>query len=171
MEAGIGILCLARLRRQALRASALKYREERNVTSLRSALPKCSSVQAPDCPFVRTALYFGPNSAGTTGRRRVGARLPCSMRSSRRSSSRRAERGLFVRQQQAVNASHPFPVVFVGSSTDEADLIVLAVAPEPWPTKLMGAQIAEESLQESHVCCSLRARPDSAAQPVPKSGG
>jgi hypothetical protein len=60
---------LVRLAQQtALRASALKYREMGDVTSLRSALPKCSSVQAPDCPFVRTAMYFGPNSAGTTGR-------------------------------------------------------------------------------------------------------
>ncbi len=28
---------------------------------------KCSNVQAPDCPFVRTTMYFGPNSAGITG--------------------------------------------------------------------------------------------------------
>jgi hypothetical protein len=75
--------------------------------------------------------------------------------SSRRSSRRRAESVLFVRQQQAINALHPFPVVFVGSSTDETDLVMLAIAVESWPTKLMGAQIAKESLKESHVCCPL----------------
>ena len=152
-----------------------------NVTSLRSAHSKCSSVQAPDCPFVRTALYLGPssgpNSAGTAGRRWLELdqvallESPRSVGSSRRSSPRRAEIVLFVGQQPAINASHRLPVVFVGIPTDETDLIVLAIAVESWPTKLMGAQIAKESLQESHVCCSFCAGPDSAVQPVPKSGG
>jgi hypothetical protein len=78
---------------------------------------------------------------------------------------------LFVGQEPAIDASHRLPVVFVGIPTDETDLIVLAIAVESWPTKLMGAQIAKESLQESHVCCSFCAGPDSAVQPVPKSGG
>ncbi len=61
-----------------------------------------------------------------------------------------------VRHQQAISASHPLPVIFVGSSTKETDLVVLAIATESWPSKPMGAKFPEESLQESHVCRSLR---------------
>jgi hypothetical protein len=38
-----------------------------------------------------------------------------------------------VRHHQAISASHPLPIIFVGSSTNETDLIVLAIATEPWP--------------------------------------
>jgi hypothetical protein len=68
-----------------------------------------------------------------------------------------------VRHQQAISALHPLPVVFVGSSTNETDLIVLAIATQSWPSKPMGAQFTEESLQECHVCRSLSRGPDSVA--------
>ena len=57
--------------------------------------------------------------------------------------------------EQAISASHPLPVISVGSSTNETDLIVLAIAAVSWPSKPMGAQFFEESPQESHVCRSL----------------
>ncbi len=41
-------------------------------------------------------------------------------------------------------------------STNETDLIVLAIATESWPSKPMGAKFSEESLQEFPVCPSLR---------------
>jgi hypothetical protein len=105
------------------------------------------------------------SSASITWERIASRRRPAfsshlisSIDSSRQSSSRRGESVLPVRHRQAISASHPLPVIFVSSSTDETDLIVLAIAAESWPSKLMGAQFAEESLQESHVCCSLSAR-------------
>jgi hypothetical protein len=57
--------------------------------------------------------------------------------------------------EQAISASHPLPVIFVGSSINEADLIVLAIAAVSWRSKPMGAQFFEVSPQESHVCRSL----------------
>jgi hypothetical protein len=78
-----------------------------------------------------------------------------SIDSFRQSSPRQGETVLPVRHQQAIGASHPLPVIFVGSSTNETDLIVLAIATESWPRKPMGAKFSEESLQESHVCLSL----------------
>jgi hypothetical protein len=108
----------------------------------------------PRCTFDRSPL-MQPDGGWLELDQAALLESPTSMDGSGRSSRSRAERVLFVRQQQAINASHAFPVVFVGSSTDEADLIVLAIAVESWPTKLMGAQIAKESLKESHVCCSL----------------
>jgi hypothetical protein len=65
-----------------------------------------------------------------------------------------------VHDQQAISALHPLPVIFICSSTTETDLIVLAIATEPWPSKLMGARFCEESLQEFHVCPSLRHGPE-----------
>jgi len=56
-----------------------------------------------------------------------------------------------VRHQQAISAAHPLPVIFIGSSASETDLIVLAIAPESRPGKSMGAKFSEESLEESHV--------------------
>src|SRR5205807_7336950 len=44
--------------RGALRASASKYREVADMTSLRSAASKTFG-RVPDCPFVRTGMYFG----------------------------------------------------------------------------------------------------------------
>jgi hypothetical protein len=64
-----------------------------------------------------------------------------------------------VRHQQAISAAHPLPVIFIGSSASETDLIVLAIAPESRPGKSMGAKFSEESLEESHVCGSLSHRP------------
>jgi hypothetical protein len=81
------------------------------------------------------------------------------------------ERVLPVRHEQAISASHLLPVIFVGSSTNETDLIVLAIATESWPSKPMGAKFSEESPQESHVCRSLPHGPDSVAGPVLKNGG
>ena len=75
-----------------------------------------------------------------------------------------------VRREQAISTSHPLPVVFVGSSTNETDLIVLAIATESWPSKPMGAKFSEESLQESHVCRSLPRGPDSVGVTFLKSG-
>jgi hypothetical protein len=68
-----------------------------------------------------------------------------------------------VCHQQAISATHLLPVIFVGSSTSETDLIVLAIATQPWPSKPMGAKFSEESLQECHVCPSLRHGSDSVA--------
>jgi hypothetical protein len=65
--------------------------------------------------------------------------------------------------QQAIRTLHFLPVIFVGSSTDETDLIVLAIAAESRPSKLMRAQFAKESLQKFHVCHSLRHGSDSVA--------
>jgi hypothetical protein len=57
------------------------------------------------------------------------------------------------RHQRAISTLHPLPVIFIRSSTNEADLIVLlAIATESWPSKPMGAKVSEESLQEFHVC-------------------
>jgi len=68
-----------------------------------------------------------------------------------------------VRHQQAISTLHPLPVIFICSSTTETDLIVLAIATQSWPSKPMGAKFSEESLQECHVCPSLRNGPDSVA--------
>ncbi len=68
-----------------------------------------------------------------------------------------------IRHQQAIRTLHPFPVILVRSSTNETDLIVLAIATESWPSKPMGAKFYEESLQEFHDCPSLRNGPDSVA--------
>jgi hypothetical protein len=68
-----------------------------------------------------------------------------------------------VRHQRAISTVHPLPVIFIRSSTNETDLIVLAIATESWPSKPMGAKFSEESLQECHVCPSLRHEPDSVA--------
>jgi hypothetical protein len=65
---------------------------------------------------------------------------------------------VFVRRQQVISSSHLLPVVFVGRSTKDTYLIVLAIAIEPWPSKAVGTKFTEESLQESHVCRSLPAR-------------
>jgi hypothetical protein len=65
-----------------------------------------------------------------------------------------------VRRQQAIHTLHPLPVIFIRSSTNETDLIVLAVATESWPSKPMGAQVYEESLQKCHDCPSLRHGPE-----------
>ncbi len=65
------------------------------------------------------------------------------------------------RHQQAISTLHPLPVIFIRSSTNETDLIVLlAIAAESWPSKPMGAKFSEESLQEFHVCPSLRHGPE-----------
>ena len=63
------------------------------------------------------------------------------------SSRRQGERVLPGRHQQAIRASHLLPVILVGGSTNQTDLIVLAVAAESWPGKPMGAQVSEESLK------------------------
>jgi hypothetical protein len=70
---------------------------------------------------------------------------------------------LSARHQQAISTLHPLPIIFIRSSTNETDLIVLAIATESWPSKPMGAKVCEESLQECHVCPSLRRGPDSVA--------
>jgi hypothetical protein len=67
---------------------------------------------------------------------------------------------LRVRQQQAISTVHPLPVVFIRRSTNETDLIVLPIATESWPSKPMGAQFSDESLQECHVYPSLRHGPE-----------
>ena len=67
---------------------------------------------------------------------------------------------LRVRQQQAISTVHPLPVVFIRRSTNETDLIVLPIAIESWPSKPMGAQFSDESLQEFHVYPSLRHGPE-----------
>jgi hypothetical protein len=82
------------------------------------------------------------------------------MDSSRQSSPRRGEKVLPVRHQQAISTLHPLPVIFIRSSTNETDLIVLAIATQAWPSKLMGATFCEESLQEFHVYPSLRHGPE-----------
>ena len=65
------------------------------------------------------------------------------------------------RHQRAISTLHPLPVIFIRSSTNEADLIVLlAIATESRPSKSMGAKFSEESLQEFHVCPSLRHGPE-----------
>jgi hypothetical protein len=45
----------------------------------------------------------------------------------------------------------------------ERESFNLAIATESWPSKPMGAKVCEESLQEFHVCPSLRHEPDSVA--------
>ena len=67
---------------------------------------------------------------------------------------------LHVRHQRAISTVHPLPVIFIRSSTNETDLIVLAIATESWPSKTMRAKFSEESLQEFHVCPSLRHGPE-----------
>ncbi len=64
------------------------------------------------------------------------------------------------RHQQAICTVHPLPVIFIRSSTNEADLIVLAIATEAWSSKPMGAKLSEKSLQEFHVCPSLQHGPE-----------
>jgi hypothetical protein len=57
------------------------------------------------------------------------------------------------RHQWAISTVHPLPVIFIRSSTNETDLIVLlAIATESRPSKPMGAKFPEKSLQEFHVC-------------------
>jgi hypothetical protein len=80
--------------------------------------------------------------------------------SSRQSSLGRGEMVLPVRHQQAISAAHPLPVIFIGSSATETDLIMLAIATQSRPSKSMGAKFSEESVEESHVCRSLSHRPD-----------
>jgi hypothetical protein len=82
-------------------------------------------------------------------------RVVSSTDSSGRSSRRQGERVLPGRHQQAIGASHLLPVIFVGGSTNQTDLIMLAIAAESWPGKPMGAQVSEESLKEFHVRYSL----------------
>lgn len=76
-----------------------------------------------------------------------------------------------VRHQQAISAAHPLPVIFIGSSASETDLIVLAIAAESWPSKPVGAEVSEESLKEFHVVARLRAGPDSMRDLFLESGG
>jgi len=65
-----------------------------------------------------------------------------------------------VRHQRAISTLHPLPVIFISSSTNETDLIVLAIATQSWPRKPMGAKLPEDSLQECHVCRSPRHGPE-----------
>jgi hypothetical protein len=80
----------------------------------------------------------------------------CSIGSSWQSNPRHGERILPGRHEQAIRAAHSLPVIFVGGSTNKADLIVLAVAVESWPSKPVGAEVSEESLKEFHVVARLR---------------
>ena len=64
---------------------------------------------------------------------------------------------LRFRHQESIGAAHSLPVVFVGGSAQQANLIVLAVAVQARPRESMGAISREESPQESHLCRS-RAR-------------
>jgi hypothetical protein len=57
--------------------------------------------------------------------------------------------------KQAISTAHTLPIIFISSATNETDLIVLAIATESWPRKLMEAQFPDESLQECHVFPSL----------------
>lgn len=70
------------------------------------------------------------------------------------------------RRQQAIGALHLLPVIFVGGSAREADLIMLAIAAKSWPRKPVGAEVSEQSLKEFHVVARLRAGPDSMARSV-----
>jgi hypothetical protein len=65
-----------------------------------------------------------------------------------------------VRHQQAISTVHLLPVILIRRSTNETDLIVLPIATEARPSKPMGAQFSEESLQECHDCLSLRHGPE-----------
>jgi hypothetical protein len=73
-----------------------------------------------------------------------------------------------VHQRQAISTLHFLPVIFKRSSTNDTDLIVLAVGTQPWPSKPMGAKFSDESLQESHVRPSLSHEPASVACAVLK---
>jgi hypothetical protein len=52
--------------------------------------------------------------------------------------------------QEATRTAHLVPVILVGSSTAETDLIVLAVLAEPGPCKPMRAASSENTLQKAH---------------------
>jgi hypothetical protein len=54
--------------------------------------------------------------------------------------------------QQPIGAAHGLPVVFIGGSAEQTDLIVLAAAVDARPRESMGAKSGEESPQESHLC-------------------
>ena len=60
-----------------------------------------------------------------------------------------------VHHQRAISAVHTLPVIFIRSSTNDTDLIVLSIATESWPSKPMGAKFSDESLQKCHVYPSL----------------
>jgi hypothetical protein len=66
-----------------------------------------------------------------------------------------------IHHQQAISALHFLPVVFIRGATDDTDLIVLAAGVESWPSKPMGAEFSDESLQECHVYPSLSYGTDS----------
>jgi hypothetical protein len=94
-------------------------------------------------------LFFGHNSCKQFS----------SVDSSRGSSLRQGKRVLPVSHQQVISASHPLPVIFVGSSTKDTALIVLPTAAASGPSKPMGAQFSKETLPKPHVCRSFpRAR-------------
>lgn len=78
-----------------------------------------------------------------------GSGEPCRRR-------RQAESLLFIQRQKAIRAPHLLPVIFVGRATTGTDLIVLAIAGESRPSKSMEAKFPEQSLQDFHVCRSLR---------------
>jgi len=73
-----------------------------------------------------------------------------------------------VHHQQPIGAVHLLPVIFIRSSTNETDLIVLSLVTESWPRKLMGTKLSNKSLQERHVCPSLSYEPDFVACAVLK---
>jgi hypothetical protein len=70
---------------------------------------------------------------------------------------------LSAHHQQTISALHPLPIMFICSSTNETDLIVLVTGTESWPTKLMGAKFSDDPLQKCHVCPPLSHGPDSVA--------
>jgi len=53
-------------------------------------------------------------------------------------------------QQQPTGAAHGLPIVFVGGSAEQTNLIVLAVAVQARPGESMGTISGEESLQKFH---------------------
>ena len=56
-----------------------------------------------------------------------------------------------IQPQQTTGGAHIVPVVLIGSATSEADLIVLTVAAESWPSKTMRATSSENPLQKAHL--------------------
>ena len=57
---------------------------------------------------------------------------------------------LYSRDQQAIRTAHLSPVVFVGGSTGETNLIVATVLVDTRPGKTMRATLTKKKLQQFH---------------------
>ena len=64
-------------------------------------------------------------------------------------------RTLQVQGEQAAGRAHPVPVILVGCTAAQTNLVMAAIVVEPWPGKTVRATSSEDPLQESHLRAPL----------------